>query len=595
MLRSPDLAGRVLDGRYELIELIGEGTFGRVYRGRDLRLERAVAVKVIKPWWAEDPVWLERFAREARTLARVSHEGIVQIFDVGQTADSPYYVAELMEGGSLADRLRDGPLPPAEAVAVAQQLSRALGQAHSQQVIHRDVKPANILLGANGRVKVGDFGVARLADGSSHGAAATAIGTPRYMSPEQARGAATGAPSDVYGVGVVMYEMLTGRPPFHGDSAVEVAVRHLNDPPPPLPGSVPRELAAIVERALAKEPGERFPDGAALADALAALPADVLEAAPTQAPAEAAPAELLTDLTSAAPTRVAGAQTAATALAPRRPPPPTTPPTRYRSGRGRPLAAVALLIVIAGAIALVTSGSSSATVPELRGLARADAQKRARGNDLRITFKSRYAGSKKGTVIAQQPRPGKHVRPKSKVRAVVSAGPPPVAVPDVVGRSAADAQSALKSAGLRSHITRAPAPGREPGTVARQSPRGTASAPSGSTVELTVVKQPQWHTLTSFRSTGSGDGRSVPFRIRGERWRVVYDMHYDGSCRLLLVCFGPNADVEKLPAGDRVDSFDVNDGSAKTHELTTGAGVFQVSVGAGDDGASWSMRVQDFY
>src|SRR3954452_5747142 len=169
MLRSPDLAGRVLDGRYELIELIGEGTFGRVNRGRDLRLERAVAVKVIKPWWAEDPVWLERFAREARTLARVSHEGIVQIYDVGQTADSPYYVAELMEGGSLADRLREGPLPPAEAVAVAQQLGRGLGQAHSQHVVPRDFRPSNILLRVTARVKLFFCGVARLADGISHG------------------------------------------------------------------------------------------------------------------------------------------------------------------------------------------------------------------------------------------------------------------------------------------------------------------------------------------------------------------------------------------------------------------------------------------
>jgi serine/threonine protein kinase len=119
MARAPDLANTVLGGRYELIELIGEGTFGRVYRGVDRRLERSVAVKVIKPWWAEDPVWLERFAREARTLARVSHAGIVQIFDVETAADSPYYVAELIEGGSLADRLRRGPLPPAEAVDIA--------------------------------------------------------------------------------------------------------------------------------------------------------------------------------------------------------------------------------------------------------------------------------------------------------------------------------------------------------------------------------------------------------------------------------------------------------------------------------------------
>src|SRR4051812_7728708 len=595
MLRSPDLAGRVLDGRYELIELIGEGTFGRVYRGRDLRLERAVAVKVIKPWWAEDPVWLERFAREARTLARVSHEGIVQIYDVGQTADSPYYVAELMEGGSLADRLREGPMPPAEAVDVAQQMSRALGQAHSQHVIHRDVKPANILLGANDRVKVSDFGVARLADGSSHGPAATAVGTPRYMSPEQARGTATGAASDVYGVGVVLYEMLAGRPPFHGDSAVEVAVRHLNDPPPPLPGTVPPQLAAVVQRALKKEPDQRFPDGGAMADALAALPARDLRAAPAPE-------------SSAAATRVAGAHTAATAMV-RKPeegtaatalaPGPSRAPapkrTMHRPHRRRLLAALALLVVVAGAIALLIGGSSSATVPELRGLSRAGAAKRAHANDLRISFKSRYAKRKAGTVIAQKPGAGKHVDSKTRVHATLSAGPPPVPVPDVVGRSAADAQSALESAGLRANITRVPAPGQQPGTVTRQSPTATASAPPGSTIALTVVQTPRWRTVTSLKSTGSGDGRSVPFRIRGERWRLAYDMSYDGSCGFFLVCFGPNADVAKTPSGDRVDSFDLHEGSGKTHELNTGPGIFQVTIGAGDDSARWSMRVQDFY
>jgi hypothetical protein len=256
---------------------------------------------------------------------------------------------------------------------------------------------------------------------------------------------------------------------------------------------------------------------------------------------------------------------------------------------------IALLLAIAGVIALVTGGSSSATVPELRGLSRADAQKRAHNSHVRITFKSRYAERKQGTVIAQQPRAGKHVRSNSKVRAVVSAGPRPIDVPDVVGRSADDAQSALAAVGLHSHIARVPAPGQEPGTVASQSPAATATAPPGSTIELNVVQQPRWHTLTSLKSTGSGDGRSVPFRIRGDRWRVVYDMSYDGSCGLFLVCFGPSADVAKLPAEDRVDSFDLGDGSGKTHELSTGAGVFQITVGAGDDAASWSMRVQDFY
>jgi eukaryotic-like serine/threonine-protein kinase len=585
MARAPDLANTVLGGRYELIELIGEGTFGRVYRGFDRRLERPVAVKVIKPWWAEDPVWLERFAREARTLARVSHAGIVQIFDVEPAADSPYYVAELIEGGSLADRLRRGPLPPAEAVDIAEQLSRALAEAHSQHVIHRDVKPANILLGADGRVKVGDFGVARLADGSSHGAAATAIGTPRYMSPEQASGARISAASDVYGVGVVLYEMLTGRPPFLGDSAVEVAVRHLNDPPPPLPANVPPELVAVVERALAKEPEQRFADGAAIADALAAIPAGVLRSPPAVTP-QPAPAEP-TAPTSAMRTRVAEPATRVAKPAANR--------TRHRAGRRRLAALIALLVIAVGLVLLLTGGSSHTTVPQLNGLQRAAAVKRAHDQHLRISFSSRYSdAAKKNTVIAQRPRRGSRVDEDTKVRAVLSAGPRPVPVPDVIGRGVADAQAALKDARLQAHVTRKPAPGEDPGSVIAQSPRSTATAPPGSTVELTVVQAPQWRTVTSFRSTGDGDGRSVAFRISGTRWRLAYDMRYDGNCSFFLVCFGPSADVTRVGA-ERIDSFDLDDGSGKTHEVTSQPGIYQVTVSAGRDAASWSMRVQDFY
>src|SRR5271165_5652393 len=173
MLRTPDLAGRALDGRYKLHAVIGEGAFGRVYRGLDQRLARPVAVKVIKPWWAEDSAWVERFEREARLLARVSDPGVVQIFDIGDAEEGPYYVAELVEGQSLAERLRRGPLPPAEALAVSEQLCGALASAHAQGVVHCDVKPANVLLTPDGRVKVGDFGVARLADATSQAPSAT--------------------------------------------------------------------------------------------------------------------------------------------------------------------------------------------------------------------------------------------------------------------------------------------------------------------------------------------------------------------------------------------------------------------------------------
>jgi hypothetical protein len=183
----------------------------------------------------------------------------------------------------------------------------------------------------------------------------------------------------------------------------------------------------------------------------------------------------------------------------------------------------------------------------------------------------------------------------STIRAVLSAGPRPVPVPDVVGSSVADAQRALSAKGLYAKVTRVPAPGRRPGTVLTQSPAASAGAPPGSTIALTVVQAPRWRTVTSFDSTAGGDGRSVPFRIRGDRWRVTYTMRFDGSCGFLLICFGPSADVLKLPSGDRVDDFDLGEGDANTHELSTGPGVFQVKTGAGRDAARWSMSVQDYY
>jgi hypothetical protein len=277
MALAPDLCGTVLDERYELHALIGEGGFGRVYRGRDRRLARAVAVKVIKPWWAEDPDWAEGFMREARLLAAINDPGIVAIHDIGHGPDGPYYVSELVEGENLAVRLRDGPLSVDRARAIAVGLCRGLAAAHALRIIHRDVKPANVLLtdGAGGsevpRVKVTDFGVARLAEATSGGQPDSVVaGTPRYMAPEQGRGGVVTPAADVYSAGAVLYEMLSGRPPFDGVSAVQLALAHLSDPPPPLPGGVPADLRRVVARALAKDPADRYVDGAAMARALGA-------------------------------------------------------------------------------------------------------------------------------------------------------------------------------------------------------------------------------------------------------------------------------------------------------------------------------------
>ena len=246
MPHVPDLSGSALDDRYELHAVIGEGAFGRVYAGRDRRLERPVAVKVIKPWWAEDPEWVTDFERETRLLARISDPGIVQIYDVGHAPEGRYYVSELVSGENLAQRLRRGSIAPWQAAGIAAQLCRALAGAHAQRIVHRDVKPPNILLSSSGQVKVGDFGVAGLAEGSSGAGSQTIVGTPSYMAPEQSRGRPVSPATDVYSAGVVLYEMVAGVLPFVAGSAVELAVCHLQDPPPPLPASVPEPLRQII-------------------------------------------------------------------------------------------------------------------------------------------------------------------------------------------------------------------------------------------------------------------------------------------------------------------------------------------------------------
>ena len=683
MRRARDLVGTVLDGRYELRSVLGEGAFGRVYLGRDRRLARIVAIKVIKPAWGDDPEWVDSFLQEARLLARVSDPGIVQIFDVGHAPEGPYYVAEFVDGESLASRLSRGPLPPREACDVAEQLCRALAHAHDQRIVHRDIKPANVLISARGQVKVGDFGVARLTENTTEAPAAMILGTPRYMAPEQARGRGATPAADVYSAGIVLYEMLAGSPPFAGGSAIELAMRHANDAPPPLAPDTPASLTKVLARALAKDPAARYPDGRSMARALArARPRATEEergsaasraredeftevvrptrtsgeraAEPALAGAGAAtalvtaPASLTDapDSRSAAPGSPAGvAASPAAAPASLEAPAgttrviPSSPTTQQRrrsrgadaagarvrarrstdhldatrvaphetlvrkagpSPRRRRLAALAITAgaaaaVVAGLVMLVgaLTAPSQVRVPKLRGAGTAALAASARHAGLLARFSHHYSAKPVGVAIAQHPAPGTLADSGSVVNVVLSKGPLPVEVPGLIGYSSSSASSLLSTLHLNATLHPVPAPGKAPGTVTGQSPVSGVYVAPHRAVSLLVAEVPQWQpTLTSF---GPNANSSVPFRIQGTKWRIVYNMNYQGTCTFIFFCEGPSATVVDLSNHSTTSQFDLNGGSDQTQVIDSGPGIYQIRISSGLDTASWSVGVQDYY
>ncbi|HLL64328.1 MAG TPA: protein kinase [Micromonosporaceae bacterium] len=259
-------AGTMLGGRYRLAERIAGGGMGDVWRGTDEVLGRTVAVKVLLPALMEEPGFVERFRGEARTMATVNHPGVVDIYDYGSESGTAFLVMEYVEGEALAETLsRVRRLTPARTMALVAQAAEALHAAHGKGIVHRDVKPGNLLVRPNGTLVLTDFGIARSAMVGQLTAVGSVLGTASYISPEQASGRTATALSDVYALGVVAYQCLAGRRPFDGDNAVDIAMRHINEPPAPLPPDTPPAVRQIVERALAKDPAARWPTAAALA------------------------------------------------------------------------------------------------------------------------------------------------------------------------------------------------------------------------------------------------------------------------------------------------------------------------------------------
>ncbi|MET7306456.1 Stk1 family PASTA domain-containing Ser/Thr kinase [Streptomyces sp. NPDC005571] len=456
------IVGQLLDGRYRVDARIAVGGMATVYRAMDTRLDRVLALKVMHPALATDASFVERFIREAKSVARLAHPNVVAVFDQGAQGAYVYLAMEYVAGCTLRDVLRErGALQPRAALDILEPVLAALGAAHRAGFVHRDMKPENVLIGDDGRVKVADFGLVR-AVGSDTNTTGTVLGTVSYLAPEQIELGTADTRTDVYACGVVLYEMLTGAKPHTGDSPAQVIYQHLNEDVPTPSAVVPglaTELDELVASATARNPEARpFDAVAMLAEsrtARAALTDGQLDAVPPQALAEAP--DDAEDRTSVIP-RVLPVDPGTAHHTSRLEMPPLLPPEPARSGprhggprRGMLAAIVAVLLVLGvGAGVWYINSGQFTRVPSLLGQTEKAARQRLSDSGLELKGVDRAYSDNvdRGKVISSDPKSGARIRGNGSVKIVVSRGPEIVKVPDVQGAGLAEARRALKKVGL---------------------------------------------------------------------------------------------------------------------------------------------------
>jgi eukaryotic-like serine/threonine-protein kinase len=512
---------RLLGGRYELDGIVGRGGMAEVFRARDIRLDRIVAVKTLRDDLARDQTFQARFRREAQSAASLNHPSIVAVYDTGEDmvgpTPVPYIVMEYVDGRTLRDLLRDDRrLLPERALEITDGVLRALDYSHRNGIVHRDIKPGNVMLTRTGDVKVMDFGIARAVSDAQATMTQTAqvIGTAQYLSPEQAQGKRVDARSDLYSTGCLLYELLTGRPPFTGDSPVAIAYQHVRENPVP-PSRVDPEIPAwadsIVLKAMAKDPGDRYQSAGEMRNDIQRALQGVPVAAPTQTVGYQGTRRM------GAATQMAGATSA-------------IPPYDYGPAEGPPdfpqrrkkwpwvVAALIAVAIIAGAVYAfnyVSGSGSSYSVPNVANLPVATAERDIVSAHLvPVVVHQASSTVPKGDVISTSPPFGTVVAKNSQVKLFVSggAGKVTVAVPGVVGATASSATSTLQAAGFVVNQQSAPNSSAPSGQVVRQNPKAGTQAAKGSTVTIFV----------------SGGGTKVPPVVGESQTQATTDLENAG-------------------------------------------------------------------
>jgi beta-lactam-binding protein with PASTA domain/predicted Ser/Thr protein kinase len=494
---------QLFGGRYELDGVVGRGGMAEVYRARDVRLGRVVAVKTLRGDLAGDPVFRERFRREAQSAASLNHPFIIAVYDTGEDVTGgvpvPYIVMEYADGRTLADLLgAGGRLPPGRALEIAEGVLRALDYSHRNGIVHRDIKPSNVMVTGQGDVKVMDFGIARSLTGGQATLTQTSqvIGTAQYMSPEQVRGERVDARSDLYAAGCLLYELLTGRPPFRGESPVAIAYQQVRESPVPpsrLDPQIPPWADAIVAKAMAKAPAQRYQSAEEMRPDVRRALSGVPVAQPP--PAERLPqAEWLGGPAVAAPPA-----TAARGRADGARPPPCNP--RRRTVLWVLAGALALAAVIATAYLTLAGGGGSSSggpgssgsssneysVPDVRGLTWQQAGEKITANHLRPHSLSQGSATvPKGQVIGTRPAAGTVLAAGSAVTVLVSVGQHQPVVPDVLGENVAAARAKIVNAGLNPVVKANTTSTAPAGTVVGQSPAAGTPLNPGSDVTIYI-------------------------------------------------------------------------------------------------------------